>query len=104
QRPCNDAALHRVGVRAQGAGELERVEGVPTRRLVHAHEGRACERQREVSLEQLVNGPQTQRADMKPFYPVGTDGRLELRCLRILTAATGEKEDDRPLVQPPQRK
>ena len=51
-----------------------------------------------------MDGSETERADVQPLHSVGTDRLLEVRRLRALTETTGEQEEDRPLVQPPQRK
>ena len=103
ERLRNTQRLRGVDVRAQSPGELERVERVPTGRLVHAQEGRACERQPEVCLEKLVNGTEAQRADVQPLHAVVTDRPLEVRRLRTFAEATGEQQEDRPIAQPPQR-
>ena len=54
-------------------------------------------------LEKLVNGPETERADVQPLHSVGTDRQLEVRRLRTFAEATGEQQEDRPIAQPPQR-
>ena len=72
ERLWNAERLRWVDLRTQSPGELERVEGVPTGRLVDTKEGRPWDRSGEVCLEKLVSGPETQRADMQPFHPVGT--------------------------------
>jgi hypothetical protein len=50
QRLRNTDRLHRVDVRAQSLGELERVERVSAGGLVHTQQGRACERLSEAGL------------------------------------------------------
>ena len=50
-----------------------------------------------------MNRAETERADVQPLHSVGTDRPLEIRRLRTFAEATGEQEEDRPLVHPPQR-
>ena len=103
ERLWNTERLRRVDLRPQRPRELERVEGVPARHLLHTKEGRARERSCQVCLEKLVDGAEAQRTDVQPFHPIGTDRPLEVRRLRTFARATGEQKEDRPFIQPPQR-
>jgi hypothetical protein len=47
-----------------------------------------------VCLEKLVNGPETERADVQPLHSVGTDRLLEVRRLRTLAETTGGRRMD----------
>jgi len=50
-----------------------------------------------------VSGPETERADVQPLHSVGRDRPLEVWRLRTFAEATGDQQEDRPIVQPPQR-
>ena len=59
---------------ARKTGELERIERVSARNVVHAQERRPRERPAEPCLQDAVRGTETDRADRQPLHAVARDG------------------------------
>ena len=94
--------LRGIGVRFQGPRQLERIERVSPRRLVHTEQGWTRELQSKVGLEKLVRRPEAERADVQALESGGWDRPLELGRLRVFAEMTREQKEDRLLVQAPQ--
>jgi hypothetical protein len=104
QRCGNVQRLHGVDVPTQNPGELERVERVSARDLMHTQKRRPRERPAEPCLQEAVCGAETEGADRQPLNALALDRPIELRRLRSFPKATGEQQEDRLLAHPPQGK